>query len=311
MPLPKLEYSIGSRPTGYLLAFEPFLYNQEAFLALKDYPIQSFYAINHQKRSIEARIHFTIREQQDGTLQAISLPELPFGSLEYSTSLTNEQLSDFLAFVREQLTQQQVRSIEIRDCIPSYRTDIKIFYQVLQELGFLVKDEQVNYHISVDSYSLLLKMKAGQKGRLAKSIKAEFIVVKEPVEKLCEVYRFIEMSYQTRQRKLSIPLRDLQKYAEAFPDRYLLFSVCRSQDRVASCIAVQVSHSIVYTFYYTALLTYSSYSPTVLLLSHIYRYCQSNELALLDLGIGSESIQNFKRRMGGVASYKKSYLLKW
>ncbi|MGB3585291.1 MAG: hypothetical protein WBA23_02070, partial [Tunicatimonas sp.] len=140
----------GSRPTGYSLAFEPFLYNQENFLALKNYPVQSFYAVNHQRRSVEARIHFVIREQEDGTLRAISLPELPFGSLEYSRSLTEDQISDFLRFVQTILAQRHVQSIEIRDCVPAYRTDHSIIYQALQKSHYHTSEEQVNYHITVN-----------------------------------------------------------------------------------------------------------------------------------------------------------------
>ena len=311
MATTSVEYILGPPPPNYSLAFEPFLYNQEGFLALKDYPIQSFYAIDHWKRSIEARIHFVISQQYDGTLRAISLPELPFGSLEYSASLSKDQISDFLSFVKEELTQQNVKSIEIQDCIPPYRTEDCIVYQALRKSHYQIIDKQVNYHISVDDQPLATKVKAGQRNKLNKATKANFTAIVEPPEKLTEIYQFIEMSYQTRQRKLSLSLRDLLNYARVYPSNYLLFSVYHLQARVAACIAVRVSSSIVYTFYYTALLTYSSYSPTVLLLSHIYQYCQSNDIALLDLGIGAESIQNFKRRMGGMRSYKRSYLLRW
>lgn len=311
MPVTLLNYIDGSPPVGYSLAFEPFLYNQENFLALKNYPVQSFYVVDHQKRSIEARIHFAIRKQKDDTLRAISLPELPFGSLEYSDSLTEDQAADFLSFVQESLARKYVQAIEIRDCIIAYRTGADVVYQSLQKLGYQTLDEPANYHIIVDGHPLVTKVTDGQQNKLNKATKNNFIATIEPSEKISEIYEFIAMSYQTRQRKLSLPLSDLLSYAKTYPGRYLLFSVYHLRARIAACIAVQVSSSTVYTFYYTALLTYSSYSPTVLLLSHIYRYCQSNNTSLLDLGIGSESVQNFKRRMGGTHSCKRSYLLEW
>ncbi|MGB3585466.1 MAG: GNAT family N-acetyltransferase, partial [Tunicatimonas sp.] len=181
----------------------------------------------------------------------------------------------------------------------------------LQRAHYHTLDEQVNYHIAVDSQPLATKITNNQRNKLNKATKTNFIATTEPPEKLSEVYQFIAVSYLTRQRKLSLTLSDLLNYAKAYPSHYLLFSVYHLKVRIAACIAVQVSNSVVYTFYYTALLTYNSYSPTVLLLSHIYRYCQSNNIYLLDLGTGSESTQNFKRRMGGILSYKRSYLLKW
>ncbi len=304
-----VEYTRLRPPAHYSLAFESHLYNQEPYLQLKEYEVKSFYALDHKNKVVSARVHFAVQLLSDGSLSAISLPQLPFGSLEYSINMTFAQLSRFIAFVCEQLAQHRVASIEIRDCVPAYRVDeAELLHRAFSELGFIVKGKAVNHHIPVDKQKLSNKMRIGQRGKLKKSIDASFTSSRESIEQLPEVYSFIEMSYRARKRALSLPLSALQKYVAKFPDQYRLFSVFHLRKRIAACIAVQVSESVLYTFYYTALADYGSYSPTVLLLDSIYQYCQSQKISTLDLGTSiTESVQKFKARMGGVSSKKCTY----
>jgi len=311
MPWVSVEYTSSYPPSHYSLAFEPYLYNQESFLRLKEYEVHSFYAVGHKEETIIARIHFAVQISSDGLLHAVSLPQLPFGSLEYSVSMTLAQITGFIAFVREQLAQQGITSVEIRDCIPAYRVDrAELLYQALLDQGFVVQKKAANHHIPVDEQELSSKMSIGQRGKLKKSINAHFTSAHESIEQLSEVYSFIEMSYQTRKRALSLSISALQKYVAKFPDQYQLFSVYHLRKRIAACIAVRVSGSVLYTFYYTALVDYGSFSPTVLLLDSIYRYCQSQKINTLDIGTSiTASVQRFKARMGGVSSKKQTYFL--
>ncbi len=306
-----VEYTSLRPPTHYALAFEPYLYNQTSFLRLKEYEVQSFYAVDHARELIIARIHFAMETSLEGSLCAISLPQLPFGSLEYSLSINIAQLTDFVVFVRDQLTQRGITSVEIRDCIPAYRVDeAKLLHQALLDQDFVVQEEAVNHHIPVDERELSTKMSAGQRGKLKKCVSASFTSARESIDELSEVYSFVEMSYQARKRFLSLPLSALQESVCKFPDQYQLFSVYYLQKRIAACVAVRVSLSALYTFYYTALASYGTYSPTVLLLDTVYQYCQSQKISVLDLGTSSaESVRKFKARMGGVSSEKYTYFL--
>ena len=306
-----VEYTSTYPPPHYSFAFEPYLYNQESFLQLKEYEVQSFYAVDHKKRVVNARVHFALQPFSDGSLRAVSLPQLPFGSLEYGVSMSLAELTGFVAFVCDQLARQGVTSVEIRDCIPAYRVDeAKLLHQALSDQGFVVQEIAVNHHVPVNERSLADKMSRGQRGKLKKSINTHFACVHEPTEKLPKIYSFVNMSYQARKRVLSLSLSSLQESVRRFPDQYQLFSVYHSQKRIAACIAVRVSESALYTFYYTALAEYGSYSPTVLLLESIYQYCQSQKISVLDLGTSiTESVQRFKVRMGCISSMKNTYYL--
>lgn len=309
-----VEYIFGCPSSHYDLAFEPCLYNQEAFLRLKDYSLQSFYAINRQQKRAEARVHFTTRKQVDSVIRAISLPELPFGSLEYGAHITSEQLSDLLNFVYENLTKDKVTSLEIRDCAPVYRCDTAdLLPQLLQSQGFTVKEQKVNHHIPVDAKPFLEKIHAMQKRRLRKCVRAGFTFRAEPLTKLVSVYKFIQQCRAERGWSLSLSLEQLAGLVEKFPERYHLFSVVDQNQRMAAAtVVVQVNKNILYNFYPASPIRYSSFSPLVYLIYQLYDFASHRQFRYIDLGISTtESLKNFKSRMGGVLSYKKTYLLQW
>jgi|GEM_PF-1628375 len=313
MAITSLEYVHGSPPTGYSLAFEPFLYNQEAFLALKSYPVQSFYAVNHQKRSIEARIHFTVKEQKDGTLRAISLPELPFGSLEYSSSLTTEQITSLLGFVQEKLAQQGCNAIEIRDCISEYRIDSSnLVSEILIKVGLKKHHEDINHFIPVDETAFRFKIHRMAAKRLRKCHRANFHFALETSQAIPQVYEFIRYCRAEQGWDLSMSLEQLMDATSYLPNRYRFFSVFDQDRRIAAATVVIVNDYIMYDFYHDALQSYNRFSPTIFLLERLYEYCRERNLQSLDLGTStSSSLAAFKGRVGGVLSYKKTYMLEW
>ncbi len=309
-----IDYIYGSPPTHYSLGFESSLYNREDFLYLKDYPIQSFYAVDQKRQSIEARIHFTIRKQKDGSLRAISLPELPFGSLEYSTLLPTGQLAGFLNFVCEKLANQKVTSLEIRDCVPIYRYDsADLLPQILQNQGFTMIEQVANHHIPVDQKPFIEKVHVMQKRRLRKCIRSGFTFQAQPLSELASVYNFIHQCRAERGWGLSLSLGQLTDLAEKFSDRYQLFSVVDQNQRMAAAtVAVQINRNILYNFYPASPICYRSFSPLVYLLQQLYNFAREKKFRWIDLGISTtESLKNFKTRVGGVLSHKKTYLLEW
>lgn len=306
MAPPSLEYIAHAPPSHYTLAFVPFLYNQKSFLELKNYSTQSFYAVDHERQTVIARIHFAIQIYLDGQKQAISLPESPFGSLEGAVLWPIEQILAFVNYVTSALAKQDCTHVEIRHYLTSYSENAHDIARAFQHAHFVKSISMVNHHIAVDQQGLSDKMSAGQRGKLKKCLQTGFAVVHESPEKLAEVYLFIEASYRHRQRTLSMPLPSLQKQADTLE----IFSVYDRGKRVSACIAVRVTETILYTFYYTALPDYQSYSPTVLLLKFIYQHCQTNHITILDLGTSTtESVQRFKARMGGIPSLKDTFSL--
>lgn len=309
MPSASVEYTSTHPPAHYSLAFEPYLYNQGSFLQLKKYEVQSFYAVDHKKKAIVARIHFAVEASPDGSLCAISLPQLPFGSLEYSVDMTLAQLSNFVAFVCDQLAQRGVTSVEIRDCISAYRVDeAKLLHQVLPEQGFSVREKAINHHISVDEKPFSEKIHRMEAKRLRKCHRHGFTFRQESSEKLKDIYFFLSNCRAERGWQLSMNLNDLQKAVTASKETYCFFSIYESDKRIAASLIVNVNHCISYDFYHDALQSYNAYSPTVLLLEGLYNFCQREKIKLLDLGTSASSGTSvFKGHVGGKIARKLTF----
>ena len=100
-------------------------------------------------------------------------------------------------------------------------------------------------------------------------------------------------------------------YISQFPQNYLLFSVRNGDELMAATIAIIVHRKILYNFLPGSLRKMKHFSPTVLLIDGLYKFCQQRQIDMLDLGISTtkdgknqNSLISFKERMGGQSSPK-------
>nr|WKN38251.1 hypothetical protein K4G66_05995 [Tunicatimonas sp. TK19036] len=306
-----IEYLDHQPPSHYTLDFEPHLYNQESFLQLKNYSIQSFYATDRNRQTVIARIHFAILSSGDNTRKAVSLPELPFGSLEYSTDFTLDQLQSFISYVKEQLAFRKVTTIEIRDCIPEYRGDYGIsLQQGLLHQGFSILEKQDNHHIPVDAVPLRDKVHTMEVRRLKKCESAEFTFRQEPLTNTSSIYQFILECRAAKSQSLSLSLEELLHMTYRFPQAYQLFAVYDQARLIAASLAILVNERSIYNFYPASHLDYQPFSPMVFLLKNLYNLSWQRGVQLIDLGTSiSPSLAAFKTHVGGMLSHKKTYYL--
>ena len=309
MIIPDVDFQTEPPPKHYALAFEPFLYNQEAYLQLKEGERYSFYAVDHAQQHVLARIHFLLVPDERGARRAVSLPQSPFGSVECAACFNEAILYAFLCFVIEYLTNREVQEVTIKHYASAYQpTATEALRHVFSKLNFSTSEAITNSHISVDEEKIDRKLSAGQIGRLKKCQRMEFVVQEDPPISWEKIYNFVNDSYASRGRKLSMDKNTLGQHLEAMPGCYQFFSVYHRGELIAAAIVVRVHLHILYTYSYTAHASYSSYSPTVLLLSKIYNYCYQQKIKILDLGTSlTDSVEDFKRRMGGVFSAKRTY----
>ena len=309
MTVARIDFQSAPPPEHYTLAFEPFLYNQEAYLQLKKGERRSFYAVDHAQPQVLARIHFLLVLDETGTQRAVSLPQSPFGSVECASLLSKLLLYQFLRYVVERLTHQGIQEMTIKHYVSIYQPTVtRTIKHVLKELSFSTNEVLTNSHIVVDEEKIDNKLRAGELGRMKKCQRARFTFQQEPLTSLKRIHGFVEESYASRGRGLSLSREMLEEQAKAIPGCYQFFSVYHQDEIIAATITVRAHPRILYTYSYTALTSYNRYSPTVWLLSRLYRYCYQSNIHTLDLGTSlTDSVQDFKRRIGGTPSLKCIY----
>lgn len=306
-----IDFLSESPPEHYTLAFEPFLYNQEAYLQLKEGRRYSFYMVDHTRQQVLARIHFVLVSDATGSQRAVSLPESPFGSVEFGISVASSTLSDFMMYVIDELKMLSVNAIEIRDCIDAYRPSSNgLLEYVFHSLGFRKQEVLTNHHIPVDQEQFSDKIHAMERRRIRKCKQAGFVARQETLSNIQYFYSFILGCRQERGWGLSMSADEIQRTVAHFPASYKIFAVYDQQTCIAASLVVQVNGTILYNFFPAMLLSYRPYSPMVMLLAEIYHYCYAQQIKLLDLGTSSqESLRLFKVHVSGISSEKNTLVL--
>lgn len=307
----KLHFVCKPNPDYYPFLGESYLYNSAAYLELKaskfGRPV-TFYALRGELAV--ARIHFFEQQNSDGSLRAVSLPESPFGSLEFG-EVTFEELKDFVIFITDQLRLQGVYQIVIKDCIAAYRSQKHISVEnLLTEADYLQTESLPNHHIKVETGDLVSKLSSSKRRRIRLSQKAGFSIQNYKLASFNKIYDFLAHCYASKGRSLSLGKVQLQEQFYHYPQHWHQFVVCDGAEMIAACISVQVHMRILYTFYYAASSDYDFFSPTTLLLQGVHHFCKTHNIAILDLGTSnSDSVAHFKKHMGGEYTFKHTYLL--
>lgn len=308
----KLHFACKQNPDYYPFSGESYLYNSADYIALKTprfgTPL-TFYALRRAKAV--ARMHFFLQRDSYSEAEALSLPESPFGSLEFGM-VTEEELGDFVHYVTDHLREEGIGRVTVKDCITAYRLQAQISVtHVLQEAGFRPAESLPNHHIRVDTDDILNKMSSSKRRRIQLCKEAGISAQKCQSESFTDIYDFIARCYASKGRKLSLNGEQLQEQFHQYPQYWHMFAARYGSEMVAACIAVQVHPHILYTFYYAASSDYDFYSPTTLLLQAVYHDCRENNIAILDLGTSNAaSVAHFKKHMGGQHSFKHTYQLK-
>ncbi len=300
-----------SKPAGYRNAFESYLYNGDSFLRLKGKEWLTCYALQETNKTVVAQIHFMVEKEAAASSNvAVSLPKSPFGSVEFSSDLSEETLHDFITFVKEACHSLGVATIQIKDCIAAYRPDGPLrLAQVLHRQGVDFEESLTNHHIPVEATIFAHKIHRTKQKRLHKSKQQGFRFVEVPLSDLAFYYHFLQHCRQEKGWHLSMSLEEVAASVQAMPEAYRLFAVYDADQCVAACLAVQVNAHILYALYYDSPAAYKPFSPVVMLLEHMYAYCAKHQISILDLGTSlTESLQQFKASVGGVPSEKITYV---
>jgi lipid II:glycine glycyltransferase (peptidoglycan interpeptide bridge formation enzyme) len=263
-----------------------------------------------EEQQVVAAMHFHI-----GAGMARNPYRAPYGSFYFSEKLTDDQLNEFIFSIGMQLESRGVTQIHIKTppaAYPYVKSDG--LCRALKQAGYRVDADEISAIIFVkhDPFNSILH--ASERKRLRKCEEADFTFHLLPLDQLEEVYNFLKVHRQKKDYALSMSFEDLKRTVEVFPDRFVLSIIRDGQKWAAANISVIVNPEVLYNFYHDHDEVYNQYSPVVMLVGGLYRFCQENGIKLLDLGTSqtgnkvNQSLLDFKLRLGARPSPKLTFV---
>ncbi|MEQ8712434.1 MAG: GNAT family N-acetyltransferase [Cyclobacteriaceae bacterium] len=282
------------------LLFDPILYNQNAFIRLKDYhSLKTFLALD-QSGQILARLRLA---RSHKTVDWTSLPGAPFGGIE-ATSQYNSL--DFLIYIKSQFRSDEV--IELR-ASPAIYAD---HHQAIIDAGFNISGEEVNHHVALSSDIQLHTM---EKRRLKKAEAAGCAFKKWPLdgEGATKLHDFISECRKAQSLTINIGEQDFKRTIDALLSAYQAYVVELENQIIAATVVVKVTSAIAYNYLPASDKAYHHLSPMVLLMNGLYAELRNQGFKTLDWGVTSidgkeqKSLARFKEAMGAVRGRKLTY----
>ena len=298
-------------PFGYAFNFDNYLFNKVKHINSQGIQNRAdYFIVNNVRKRIEGKIHFLLKDNE-----AYSPYQSLFGSFEFNPRVSGGLLEEFWNYIEADLIQRGIRSISITHPAECYhQVKAQKVNALLINHNFEIVFNAVNHHIEIDEDRLVSKMHLMEQRRLAKCEREGFKFTEHQSSDLEMIYSFLDQCRTEQGLDISISKDKLALYAREFPQDYLPFSVKKDDKIVAATIAIRVNRYVLYKFLHGNLKAYHNFSPAVLLMDGLYRYCQKHGYEKLDLGISTtrkegdqDSLISFKERMGGVRSQKHFY----
>lgn len=292
--------------------FEPYLYNRPEHLHTQTTgPVYTFYLLDHLSGEALAQLHVAPGKNAE----LWSPPMAPFGGIQCIEHTPAQALTYLLECVDAWAQAQQLKRITIKTPPAAYQpVQYEVLHQRYLAAGYRPRHEHDNHHITVSERPFVELLAAAERRRLRKCQRAGLIARPwhHPEPEL--VYHFLEKSRQQRGYPLTLSYEKLRDLLQTFPSKVLVFGVYDGETVAALTVAIRVSRSVLYNFLPADNLLYRTYSPTVLLNEGLYRYCQSEGIPVLDLGLSLDhhgqpkpSLVRFKERLGGTSTPKITY----
>lgn len=301
-----MAFHVGPAPAEFTLAFQPYLFNTQRHRSLqREKAWQEFHWLNIASKKVLMSGYFNLNA---GLAKSPFLA--PFGGFEADERITADVLQNFIIEMERSLRQNKTQAIEIL-CPPElYAKNQPLISSALVNLGYEIILKEPGACILVDEVPLSDKMAKDKLTRLKKCEKAGLSFREIELEKLGEVYAFIESCRLKQKRTLSMTLTALTQTMIALPQSFFIVGVFEKQRLISASICIRVSPTIVYTFYSAHNPEYNELSPQVFLLSELYDWCVTHKMKILDLGTSALNGQpntpllDFKLRMGATATDK-------
>ncbi len=269
-------------------------------------------AINRITGLAEARCAVWVNS--DGS--AVSPAAAPFGSIEFRHTLPDAVLVDVVALLLETIRKIGVNTLIIKHYPVIYAPEQTArLRRVLAEKGVQEVANYENSHLAITDAPFADGLAPAARRRLRQAQEAGLCWVEWPQHRREEAIAFIVQSRARQDYPLTLPpdrLRHLFTVSNAFNIMAVVDTAGSANEAIASlAVTVQVSPEVLYYFLPVDNLDYRALSPAIFLTEGLYRFCQQNQVQVLDLGVSlnddrteKPSLLRFKRGLGAGSSEK-------
>lgn len=285
-----------------------FIFNEPKHISQQsDGPFYVITAFNTATGQAEARCTFFPKSPL-----AVSPFAAPFGSIEFSETLPDTILNDFLNVLHQTASEAGAHALRIVNyphCYAPKQADK--LTELLTEHGFTITETHQNAYLTIADKPFEHSLVAAERRRLRKCQQANFVFTQWIDPDISAVTSFIAETRHLQRYSLPLSAERLADLFRLFPNEFSVFMVSDCSTITALTVAVRVREDILYNFLPASHPNYSTFSPMVMLIGGLFAYCQQQDIRLLDLGVSLDgdhqpkpSLVRFKQNLGGQASPK-------
>ncbi|QKG56015.1 GNAT family N-acetyltransferase [Hymenobacter sp. BRD128] len=298
------------------LAFEPFLFLTPAHQALQAHgqPVLALYLEDPTAGRTVAQ--FFVVPDGAGPGLARSPGQASFGGVQLAPGLPLAALHLLLDAAEAALRQRQQHTLEVRSYADCYDpAGAATQAEALRQRGYAEVLAEQNYYLTT-ARDYVTHLRPNERRALRKLQHTGLVIEQEPPLVLPWAYEFMQACRRERQQApLSLSLERVQALFRAFPRQHVLLSVREpSGEWAALAVAIQASPGVLYNFYLASPLRLRKLSPALLLYQGLHTFAQATGCHLVDLGTSTlpsgrpnTSLLDFKRRLGGVGSWRLTW----
>ena len=288
-----------------------FFFNETAHLRQQlNGPFHLVSALNQRTGLADARCAFFVKAGC-----AVSPGAAPFGSVEFTETLPDSILDEFLCTLDKAVKSTGVATFQLVTYPNCYAPEQATRLSTkLLDYGFQLIAENPTFFLSVSDQNFDSKLVPAERRRLRKCRESGFRFEHQQNQGINNVVKFVQMARQQQGYPLPVSADYLGHLLRTFPDHFSVFTVFDNQMLAAMIITVRIREDILYSFLPASNTDYRTFSPMVMLHDGLYTYCQQQGIRLLDLGVSLDSSRlpkpsliRFKRNLGAQESPKQVF----
>ncbi len=291
-------------------SFKGFLFNSAEQIHFQSAGNLFYSFILFDEKASLARLRITLLISNS---EAYSPLRSPFGGLEFDEDIYIGDIIYFLKELDNWLISKNIQKVSIVSHPYCYNTrHSEMATHCLLKNGYYISEYDMNFHIQITSDDFVKEIDPAARRRYAK-FKDKFQFSIEVHPDLNAIFNLIRENREIKGYPVSITSEVLEKLYQSFRGNFKVFLLKNGDTLIGSAFGVMVSEKILYYYLAADLYSYKKYSPSTIMIGHIYNYCSQAGISILDLGIAtSKSVPNFglikfKQNMGGKVSLKLSF----
>ncbi len=258
----------------------------------------------------KASITFAISE----ILEAVSLPQSPFGGIWIEDSISSSALEEFIHAFLNELGDRGISTVKIVQPPKPYEPNFDLINHLLFKRGF--EQQSLLSHQFFIGRKKIKKLVQSESSKYA--AKAKDLGLKIQAGPIQSFGFLQEIKNWNQQRGYDILFDDDRLIGQVsnFPERYFLISIYKGENALAHVLGVKLLSDSLYYFLSATLPKSTIKNLGEIGLFHLFQFASNNRLNFIDLGSSdtvsgvNHNLMFFKSRFSNDISSKVTWILK-